>query len=242
MTAPAPVQQPPPPAAPAQPPPPEQPMSDAAIVAALAALLVSAAAAAVTSTLVAAIVALLVRPPERRGEVRVTRTAATAVARLVLQQRDRQVEPLGMAGRRMQRLNVQRRAQFLLAAARRVTRQIGTGRTREALVKALSAEQRFWRQHQEATAKRAQAAASTDSAIERHGVQTTSGTVLGWSAVNDDRTSAECRAAHGKNWVLQRPPQIGIPGTVHVHCRCKPVKPWPTKRLVGGGQLPETPR
>ncbi|MGW1676024.1 phage minor head protein [Saccharopolyspora sp. NPDC002376] len=167
---------------------------------------------------------------------------AIVVAKLVLEQASDSTVPLGAASRQMQRTNLLRRAQFLLAAARRVTRQIGTGRSREALVEALRREQRFWRQHRQASVKRTQAAAVADSAADQHGVPTKTGTVLGWSSQMDDRTTAECRAAHGKNWIVERPPRIGIPGTVHVHCRCRPVAPWPTKQLVGGGQLPETPR
>lgn len=213
-------------------------MADAAIVAALAVLLASAT---VTAPPLGAIVALLIRPPEHRSEPRVLRPVATAVARMLLAQPDAQADPLGAAGRRMQRTNIQRRAQFLLNAARRVTRKVGVDVSRETLVKALRAEQRFWRQHLQASEKRRNAAATADTAADVHGTPSRAGTVLGWSAVNDDRTTAECRAAHGKNWVLERPPRIGIPGTVHVHCRCRPVAPWPTRRLVGGGQLPDIP-
>lgn len=242
MTAPT-ATQPPPQQQPPAPPPPETPpageaMADAAIVAGLAVLLASAAA----TPPLAAIVALLTRPPQRRGEPRVSRPAATAVAKLALQETPPRGERIGEAGRQMQRLNIQRRAQFLLAAARRVTRQIGVDPSRETLTKALRAEQRFWRQHREASAKRTRAAAVADSAADQHGVPTKTGTVLGWAAEMDERTTAECRAANGKNWLVERPPRIGIPGTVHVHCRCRPVPPYRTKQLVGGGQLPDLPR
>lgn len=245
MTAPAPEQQQPQQQTP--PPPPEQPedgqpMTDAAIVAGIAVLLAAATAAATAGT-VAPIVALLMRRPERRDEPQVPRIVAIAVTQLVL----RQTPPngggrLGEAGRRMQRLNILRRAQYVLAAARRVTRQLGTDRSREAVAEALRREQQFWRQHQEASTKRTQAAAVADSVAQQHGVPTRRGTILGWHAENDERTTGECRAAHGKNWIVERPPRIGIPGTVHVHCRCRPVAPWPTRQLVGGGQLTKTPR
>src|SRR5438105_11350300 len=239
MTAPAPTQ-------PQQPPPQEsqgqQAVEDAAIVAGLAVLL-----AALFPSL-PSIVALLIRPPKRRGEIRVSRIAGTAAARLVLAWSDPTTEPHGAAGARMQRLNIQRRAQYLLAAARRITRQLGPDRSREAVVKALQAERRYWQQHVYAGQKREQAAATADSVAAQDGVQQPTdtrgkvGTVLGWMARMDDRTTAECRAAHGKNWIVERPPRIGLPGTVHVHCRCLPVPPYRTRQLVGGGQLPSIPR
>lgn len=241
----------------------QQVLTDAAIVAGLAALL-----AAVTPSL-PSITRLLMRSRQR-----VSRTAATAAARIVLQWGQPQTEPLGVAGRRMQRLNIQRRAQYLLAAARRITQQLGTDRSPDAVAGAIRRELQYWRQHVYAGTRREQAAAQADNAAERDGVTMdlpTGGrhvvlppkpttpprppgrgtaptalppriTILGWKAQMDDRTTAECRAADGKNWILERPPKIGLPGTVHVHCRCQPVPPYPTRRLVDGGLLPEVPR
>ena len=188
MTAPAPTQQPP------QESQGQQALEDAAIVAGLAVLL-----AALTPSL-PSIVDLLTRPPKRRGEIRVSRIAGTAAARLVLAWSDPTTEPHGAAGARMQRLNIQRRAQYLLAAARRITRQLGPDRSREAVVKALQAERRYWQQHVYAGQKREQAAATSDSVAAQDGVQQPTdtrgrvGTVLGWMARMDDRTTAECRA------------------------------------------------
>src|SRR5881396_2129396 len=108
-----------------------QVLEDAAIVAGLAVLL-----AALTPSL-PAIVLLLTRPPARQGEVRVSRTAATAAAQIALNWGQSSKEPLGAAGKRMQRINIQRRAQYLLAAARRITRQLGSDRSKEAVAKAL---------------------------------------------------------------------------------------------------------
>ncbi|WP_190824672.1 structural protein [Saccharopolyspora pogona] len=227
-----------------QQPPDGQALEDAAIVAGLAVLLASAA----TVPPLAAIVALLMRPPKQRGEPKVSRTAATVAARLVLQQRQPPATPTGAAGRQMQRLNIQRRAQFLLAAARRITRQIGTNRSKEAVVKALQAERRYWQQHVEASAKRERAASLVDSTAEREGVRQPAtpggkvGTVVGWHATLDDRTDPDCRAAHGKNFIVERPPRIGLPGAVHPACRCVPVRAYRTRHLVGGGQLPNLPR
>lgn len=212
----------------------QQVLTDAVIVAGLATLL-----AAVTPSL-PSITSLLMRSRQR-----VSRTAATAAARIVLQWAQPDTEPLGAAGRRMQRLNIQRRAQYLLAAARRITQQLGTDRSPDAVAGAISRELQYWRQHVQAGTRREQAAALADSTATTGGVPVQAGgkpvTVLGWRAVIDNRTDAACRAANGKNWILQRPPRIGIPGTVHPACRCMPVPPYPTRRLVDGGLLPETP-
>ena len=246
MTAPAPEQ----PQQPPPPPPPEQPeggptAADAALVAELAVLLASAGAAAAASgsAVLAAIVALLLRLPRRRGEPPVPRIAAVAVAKLVLQQPPvRQVAQVREAGRRMQRINIQRRAQYLIAAARRVTRSLGADQSREALVKALGRERRYWQQHLQASAKRTQAAAGVDAAADQHGKTVVDNrgrrrVLLSWRSVNDERTTAECRAANGKLFYADQPPKIGYPGTVHVHCRCRPASPGSAREFVDGGTL-----
>lgn len=217
----------------------QQVLEDAAIVAGLAVLL-----AAVTPSM-PSIVSLLTRPPARQGEIRVSRPAAIAAAQVVLKWGQPDTEPLGVAGKRMQRLNVQRRAQYLLNAARRITRQLGSDRSKEAVIGALQRERQYWRQHVQAGTRREQAAALIDSTAEQHGVPVQAdgkpATVLGWRAVIDSRTDPQCRTANGKNWLLERPPRIGLPGTVHPACRCVAVPPWPTRELVGGGRLPSLP-
>lgn len=59
------------------------------------------------------------------------------------------------------------------------------------------------------------------------------GNVLGWFAVRDAVTTADCRWAHGKNFYADRKPTIGYPGAVHVNCRCVPVPPWPGAVVMG---------
>ena len=59
--------------------------------------------------------------------------------------------------------------------------------------------------------------------------------LVGWKAVMDSRTSAECAAANGKNFPADRPPVIGWPGAVHPHCRCVPTKPY-----AGAGMVDES--
>jgi hypothetical protein len=58
------------------------------------------------------------------------------------------------------------------------------------------------------------------------------GNLLGWNTVIDERTSAECRAADGKNYYATAMPDIGFPGSVHPACRCYPSGPHPGGRLL----------
>lgn len=214
-----------------QPPSTQQVVTDTVLVAGLAALL----AAAVPS--VPSIASLLMRSRQR-----VSRTGATAAARIVLQWGQPDTEPLGPAGRYMQRLNIQRRAQYLLAAARRITAQLGTDHYPAAVADAIRRELQYWRQHVHAGTRREQAASLVDSTADQHGRPSDRGTVLGWRSARDERVTAECRAADGKNWIVEHPPRIGLPGAVHVACRCIAVRPFPTRQLVDGGLLPEVPR
>ena len=47
------------------------------------------------------------------------------------------------------------------------------------------------------------------------------GPILSWRSVLDEGTTPECRDAHGQNFDLRDPPAIGLPGLVHVRCRCE---------------------
>lgn len=123
--------------------------------------------------------------------------------------------------------NLRRRAAYLIMAARRM----GTAVVREhsqpgTLEKALRAEGRYLTQHLQAVAHRNDAVKKTVAAAYRYGED------LGWYAVRDDRTSPECRAAHGSNFRADQPPKIGYPGTVHNACRCKPGPAHRTERTV----------
>lgn len=221
--------------------PPQPPMTEAALVATAAALLAGVPAANVAAIAELLTAAARLYPGTPRPQ-RVTRQAAEYAARIVTSTPPVSTLPIGPATRAMQRLNVLRRAQYLLNAARRLTHTILANPTPQGVTGAVAKEQRYYAQHVHASNNRTQAAALADSTAQQHGKPdpTTGkpGVLLGWHAVMDDRTSTECRAAHGKNWLITAIPKIGLPGTVHPHCRCKPGPPWPTRKLVDGGQLP----
>jgi hypothetical protein len=130
------------------------------------------------------------------------------------------------------RLNHLRRAQFVVAAARRLTADLRLARSRgeslgRALADGVSRETRYYGQHLQATWNRAKAASATDSAASLYG------DVLGWNATMDKVTSPECRAANGKNFWAASMPLIGYPGMVHPACRC-----WPSRAHAGAAFLP----
>lgn len=129
------------------------------------------------------------------------------------------------------RENHLRRAQFAIASGRRMTTAVLSARSRggtarSALADALPAERRFFGQHIEAAWNRARAASQVDSAYQTYGG------LLGWYSLRDRSTSPECRAAHGGNFSVDRPPAIGWPGSVHLHCRCYPGAPVPGGRML----------
>lgn len=121
------------------------------------------------------------------------------------------------------RLEATYRAQYVLAASRRVQAAVRAG---TAQADAMQAEQRFYAQHLEAVVGRAKAAGQVDAMAKRHG------DLLGWYAKMDARTSAECKAANGKNFNASVRPPIGYPGSVHPDCRCKAGKPYSTRATV----------
>jgi len=137
----------------------------------------------------------------------------------------------GPAQAQTARLNLIRRAQFLVNCARRLVPEfarLASGEiTTEQLALALLKEARYYGQHTEALWNRMHAAAQADTAATDYGA------VLGWYTVHDSRTSPECRAADKHNFRVDRMPAIGFPGAVHPHCRCMPGPPFPGAPLVG---------
>jgi hypothetical protein len=110
----------------------------------------------------------------------------------------------------MERGMVARRAMYLLAGARRMAGEITP-----------AAERALYGAHLRAEKRRLDAARRIDAAAARWGP------VLGWVSRRDERTTAECKTAHGGNFSALRPPTIGWPGTLHAgNCRCLPGPPW----------------
>jgi hypothetical protein len=134
------------------------------------------------------------------------------------------------------RQNALRRAQFVLAAGRRVTRDLADARAHgqplsRVLADSVTRERRYFSQHLDAMWNRAKAAAQVDSAAMTYG------NLLGWNTVLDGHTSPECRAADGKNFEATDQPLIGWPGAVHPHCRC-----YPGPAHAGARMLPSAHR
>jgi hypothetical protein len=221
-----------------QPPPVQQPPSgldDPALAIAVASILAGVGGPAVT---VAATVAGLAA---RFALTTAAVSALGAVLNVVLQHPPPTTGVIGAASAQTSRMNMARRAQYVIAAAKRVL-----GAARDARAKGepvgvairaqLAKERRYYEQHQAAMWNRAAAAGKTDMAAAEHG------NLLGWLTRIDDRTSAECRAASGKNYYASRMPDIGFPGSVHPSCRCMPVAPHPGGRLLPGSRPPRYAR
>lgn len=193
-----------------QPPPPSRDTAaDAALIAALAAALITA-----------------VTPEAAMGTIlrfsrssRVQPAAMLWSIQLVMSFPPEMTGAAGTASLAVQRQNYLRRAQFALASARRGMAAIAEARSHgqsasSALAALLPKERRYFAQHLDAIRNRAQAAMNVDMAALAYGP------LLGWNTVRDSRTSAECRAADGKNFRADAQPLIGWPGAVHPHCRC----------------------
>lgn len=90
----------------------------------------------------------------------------------------------------------------------------------------LDKERVYFVSHQKARERRMAAARMIDEATDVYGP------VLGWYAILDERTDADCRNAHGKNFRASKRPRIGYPSTVHLHCRCSPGAPWPNAQML----------
>lgn len=201
-------------------PPPEQ-EDDTAIVLAIAELLLVAASAAV---LIAAL------------KLRFKLTSALwsgleGAAGIAMENPPPVTGVVGAASAQTSRQNLLRRAQFVLSAGRRLAGDVREARAKgepagKALLDGLARERRYYGQHTAAMWNRATAAGKTDMAAAEHG------DLLGWLSVLDKKTSAECRAAHGKNFYASRMPDIGWPGAVHPSCRCMPSMPWPGGKLL----------
>lgn len=227
---------PPPPQQPGQPPPQQQQdddaLDDAALALAVAALLLGAgAAAAAAAGGVAAMIASL--------KLRFALSAAAwqalgSVLAFVTAQPHPVTGIIGPASAQVSRMNAARRAQYVLAASKRVL-----GAAREARAKGesvtgaiadqLARERRFFELHQKAMWDRATAAGKIDLEAAVHG------DLLGWYAKHDKRTTPDCLKADRHNFYVSPPPQIGLPGIgPHAGCRCEAGPPWPGGKLLPG--------
>lgn len=117
------------------------------------------------------------------------------------------------------RANLRYRAAFIKNALRRIWKAPDKKL-------ALKRELDFWKAHIKAGQRRKLMGKRVDFVVKRHGE------LVGWYAKMDDRTSAECRAANGRNFLAFTPPVIGYPGGVHLHCRCIPGPPHPGAKMV----------
>lgn len=212
-----------------QPSPPQQQddgLDDTALAVAVAALLAQLTVTAAYGTSIALLLALL------RARFRLSSAAwqaLGAVLALVVESPHPVTGVIGPASEQVSRMNAARRAQYVIAASKRVLgaareeRAKGTP-VKDAVAGQLERERRFFEQHQAAMWNRTRAAGQVDVEASVHG------RLLSWNTVLDDRTSAECRAADRKNFYADRMPDIGWPGGVHPFAAASPGHPGPVRR------------
>ena len=217
-----PPQQVPPGQQPPPPPPQSDGLDDAALALALATLLVTAVSAA------AVIAALRVRFVLSSAAWQ----ALGGVLGDVMQTPPPMTGVIGNASAQTSRMNAARRAQYVLAATKRTVTAMREARSQGkpvlgAMKDQLATERRFYAQHKQAMWNRATAAGKIDMEAA------TWGPLLGWYAKHDKRVTAECLKAHGSNFYVSDPPDIGLPGIgPHVGCRCEAGAPWPGGKLL----------
>jgi len=194
--------------------------------------LATAAAAVLATAVTVAEAAALLAPVFLAAKIR--REALTAALQVVMDRPPDRTGFYGPATAQIARLNLIRRAQFMVNSSRRfnetLARVAAGGADPRELLRQMDLERRYYGQHQEAVWNRMQAAAVVDSRVMDYGP------LLGWYSVNDRRTSPECRAAHRHNFRADDMPRIGFPGAVHPHCRCWPGPPLPGAAVLPGGQ------
>lgn len=192
---------------------------DAAVVAALAAWLASAEAIAATS--------LPSRLISELTELGIPAEAAVEAGDLALSVRmtgrSRHGAPAHSEGQPLVRLVASEepdmRAQYIVAAARRLAQSIADAEWAAALEK----EHRYLAQHVAAGRNRWAAAKAVDEVAAR----STTG-FMRWNCKNDDRVTPDCRALEGRIFTADHPP--GIPGAMHARCRCW-ATPWGGVRI-----------
>jgi hypothetical protein len=133
--------------------------------------------------------------------------------------------------------NAFRRAAYLVNAVRRLAPAVASGDV-DRIVRAERAEDRYFAAFLEAERRRGVAASAVALVASQYGINDRGELLLGWLAVLDNRTSADCRWAHRRNFNALVAPRIGYPGTVHLECRCRPRRPWNTDLRVEYGTPP----
>lgn len=133
--------------------------------------------------------------------------------------------------------NAFRRAAYLVNAVRRLAPAVASGDV-DRIQRAERAEDRYFAAFLEAERRRGVAASAVALIASQFGINAQGELLLGWQAVLDNRTSADCRWAHKRNFNALVAPRIGYPGTVHLDCRCRPRRPWNTDLRVEHGTPP----
>lgn len=129
--------------------------------------------------------------------------------------------------------NIHRRAAYIVNAIHRMNTALTTHQP-ATIRAAWTQELDHLASHLQANHKRNEAAIDVSRRWKHAGHPN----LMGWLAILDDRTGAECREANGRNFDPTQVPAIGYPGSVHPACRCKAVTAWDTDARVEA--LPDT--
>lgn len=210
-----------------QPTPTEQLQDDAAVIAQLSVAIAEATTIA-ELVLPPALLALLLRMGLRRDAIQAA--AALTLRGPLYRTPARGSRASGTAAAQVAAQEPEMRARYLLAAARRITRDLRTVTPRrpgekppppgQRLADAIRRERRFWRQHLDAQRNRRRAAHEVDLvALVSPWMQ--------WQTANDARVEQDCRHLAGRTFTIADPPRLDghvvWPGAVHPHCRCRAV-------------------
>jgi len=204
-----------------QPPPAQQPPQDQQLALAAAEALAVAGTVAEALTIMGVALAAL----------KLRQAAARAMLEIVMGHPPDAAGFYGPATTQVARLNLVRRAQFLVASIKRTNADFASGDPQR-ILDARERERHYYEQHMLANWSRERAAAQVDSASMEWG------RLLGWYAVIDRRTEIECRLANRHNFYADKMPSIGYPGMVHLHCRCQPGPPFPGARIMTPARVP----
>lgn len=209
---------------PGQQPPPQDPLDNPLLAVAVSELLLTAVSAA----------AMIAALKLRFALTAVVWTALEGSAGVAMASPPPVTGVIGAASAQTSRMNHARRAQFVLAAAKRTVTAMREARSKGqpvlgAMKDQLATERRYYGMHKQAMWDRAAAAGRIDMEAATHGP------LLGWYTKHTPTTTAECLAADRHNFYVNDPPDIGLPGIgPHVGCRCTAGAPWPGGKLLSG--------